>query len=225
MVNVVMHAATFVIIVLVLAPPILSLSPKSCRESAKPCQYTTRYNTDISVTFDIKPFTGICALNIWGGQLNILLEMISVTIRCPGFAYSVIHMQSAMKYSRVETLVLQNCVIYWKDLQGLVANIPLEKMSLYNCMDEFGKGENLVYFNLCANSTYHGTQLPNGIEVRSLHVSSSVVRPVSEAFTHLSWPSLRRLSFDGYEGFVSYMSWTIRRHIFQSNINLLPVAS
>ena len=152
-----------------------------------PCRYNTSINKlDNSIIYNIIPYTAKCNI-IW--YWSPFEAYHTRTIRCPGNATRIIFYQGHMN-GPLQQLVLENCLIYWEDIALFETYFPSWMLNLDNCMDEFFTGD-IDYFYKCG---------PFHIKyVYDLHVSTSVARPVSEAFTRglYKWPNTKRASFSG----------------------------
>ena len=172
----------------------LVFSMRDCSDRDKTSGCDSSINiSDNSITYNIKPSTAICELDL-GLKWRPTVPYNFQTIRCPGNETRIMFTSSRYTTTRLmQQLVLENCLIYWKDVVYLQYLSPSLILILDNCMDEFVTGE-IDYFYACRSVPY----LPNKY-VDELHVSSSVVRPVSEAFTRkeIKWPNTKRASFSG----------------------------
>ena len=157
------------------------------------CEYNLSINN--SITYDIKPSTTMCRLQIrqdeWDEQV-LRDETYSVNIRCPGNATRILASILPKLPPRVQQLVLENCLIYWADLYRILFDSPAPKLILDNWMDEFFTGETECFYG---NPDFFLFLY----YVIDLHVSSSVVQPISKAFTtrKYTWADTTRASFSG----------------------------
>ena len=107
-------------------------------------------------------------------------------------------------------LKIENCTVYWKDIQQLNNYAHIEGMILVDWKDEFEANPG-GYFDECVKLTRFAPSLINQalndsepifyisglVHVGGLIVSSNMLRTVSPAFTRYQWPSVAELVFMG----------------------------
>ena len=170
-----------------------------CLERSVPdCDFVLtfkRSGRDQSVVYEIKKSNfDICQLqDLEPG----IYQTRAVIIRCLTNASRIIY--SGTVGFRMEQLVIEKCVIYWKDIQrlGVFSGSPYKELTLNDCEDEFSTGENF-YFYYCLfrlKDGYNETPFFPGLQ--TVNVISSVARPLSGAFTTSTWPRIKELSIKG----------------------------
>ena len=186
------YGIEFIILFIVL-PSGLVFSMRDCSDPDKASGCDSSINiSNNSIAYNIKPSMVICELAL-GLKWRSIDPNHSQTIRCPDNGTRIMFTSTGCTTGLLQQLVLENCLIYWKDLASLQYYSPSWILILDNCMDEFATGE-IDYFYACRSSPSFLNKY-----VDDLHVFSSGARPVSEAFTSkvLNWPNTKRASFNG----------------------------
>ena len=154
-----------------------------------------RYGRYQSVVYEIEGSNSdVCQLH----SLKSLYQIKTVTIRCLKNAPRIIYSDEAG--FKKEQLVIEKCAIYWKDIQRLAhfgQHYQITELTLDDCEDEFFKGES-DYFHHCLFGYCDGHTCTNVFSDHvTVHLLSSVHRPLSEAFKSNTWSYLKELSSKG----------------------------
>ena len=106
-------------------------------------------------------------------------------------------------------LKIENCTVYWKDIQKLSNYAGIENLILVDWTDEFETNSD-GYFNECVNltrSTWSSLKtltdsksisyISGLLQVGGLLVTSKMLRTVGPVFTRYQWPRVAELVFRG----------------------------
>ena len=173
--------------------PVPSWDTTVCEEKSVPnCEIKFTYKKSgrvQSVVYEIEESnTDVCQLRY---VISELYKTKTVTIRCLNNAPRIIN--AGYVYTK-EQLVIEKCVIYWKDL--IKFSFRTQELTLDDREDEFTTGKSYFYecIHFDSHGAYHDKIYFNPVTVNLL---SSVAKPLSGALTSSTWPKIKKLSIKG----------------------------
>ena len=182
--------------------PLSSCTDIDCLENSAPdCDFYVsleRSGREEHWAYDIKQSDAdICKLRpVQDG----LIQIVSLSTRCLRNAPRIIYAPSYAYGFAKKKLVIEKCVIYWKDIHSLAYfgyQQHITELILDDCEDEFVTRES-YYFHHCLSinwDRHNSTEFFH--RPVTIHLLSSVARPLSGAFNINSWSNIKELGITG----------------------------